>query len=153
MKISAAGVLFAFLASIYPALADNNAAKKDLARMQGVRQLASGESDGEAAGAYALEHFRCEFKEDLLTFEGIAPLTDKAGKLRVRIVDTTTIPKCIDLKIEAGDMKGVLWEGAYDWQGDNLKLCQFIDKGNRPGEFEAKRGSNRIVLVLKKVKP
>jgi uncharacterized protein (TIGR03067 family) len=101
-------------------MADDDATKKELKRMQGAWTLAGGESNGEAAEAHALEHFRCEFKDDLLTFEGIALLTDRASKLRVRIVDTTTSPKCIDLKIAADGMTGMLWEGAYDWQGDNL---------------------------------
>ena len=141
------------LAFRQPAVADDDPAKKELARMQGIWQLASGESDGETAGAYALENFQCEFKADQLTMKGIAPLTDKASKLRVQIVDTTTSPRCIDLKIEAGDMKGMLWEGAYDWQGEMLKLCLYMDKGNRPGDFEAKAGSNRMVLVLKRLDP
>ena len=69
------------------------------------------------------------------------------------VVDLATTPRCIDLKIEAGSMKGQVFEGIYEWKGDELRLCFHLSSGNRPVEFETKAGSNRVLFVLKREKP
>jgi uncharacterized protein (TIGR03067 family) len=89
-----------------------------------------------------------------IAFKGIEPLTDKAGKVTITI-DASTTPKCIDLKVQAGSLKGTVLEGNYGWKGDRLKLCLDVASGNRnrPLQFEAKAGSNRVLFVLKREKP
>ena len=134
------------------ALAQDDAVKKELAKMQGDWQLVRGEENGEPAPEYVVKHLKCVIKGDQLTFEGIEPLTDKASKLSIKI-DTSTIPKCIDLKVDAGSLKGDVLEGVYERTGDGLKLCLYFGKGNRPLEFETKAGSNRVLFVLKREKP
>jgi uncharacterized protein (TIGR03067 family) len=140
------------LIPVAAAPAQDGAVKKELGAMAGSWQLVRGEENGEPAPEYVVKHLKCVIKGDQLTFEGIEPLTDKASKLSIKI-DTSTTPKCIDLKVEAGDLKGDVLEGVYEWKGDELKFCLYFGKGNRPLEFETKAGSNRVLFVLKREKP
>jgi uncharacterized protein (TIGR03067 family) len=137
------------LVSFGAAPAQEDAVKKELVGMAGGWQLSRGEDDGEPASEYVIKNLKCVIKGDQLTFEGIEPLTDKASKLTMKI-DTSTTPKCIDLKVEAGSLKGDILEGVYAWKGDELKLCLYLGKGNRPLEFETKAGSNRVLFVFKR---
>ena len=94
----------------------------------------------------------CEPEGDRLTFKGVATLTDKASRLSIKI-DASTTPTCIDLKVEAGSLKGDVLEGVYERKGEELKICLYLGKGNRPLEFETKAGSNRVLFILKREKP
>src|SRR2546425_11101837 len=137
------------LVSFGVAPAQDDAAKKELVGMAGDWQLVRGEENGEPASEYFVKHLKCVIKGEQFSFEGIEPLTDKASKLTMKI-DTSTTPKCIDLKVEAGSLKGDILEGVYAWKGDELKLCLYFGKGNRPLEFETKAGSNRVLFVFKR---
>jgi uncharacterized protein (TIGR03067 family) len=130
------------------ALAGDDAVKKELAKMEGVWQVVSGEEE------YLVQNLKWEIKGNRLTFKGIEPLTDKAGKVTIAI-DASTTPKCIDLKVQAGSLKGTVVEGIYGWTGDRLKLCLYVASGNRnrPLQFKTKAGSNRVLFVLKREKP
>jgi uncharacterized protein (TIGR03067 family) len=130
-------------------LGQDGAVNKDLAKMQGAWQLVSGEGDGEAASEYVIEHPQTVIKKDQLTFKGVEPLTDKFSRLTLKL-DASTNPRCIDLKVEAGSMKGSVLEGVYEWKGEELKMCFSLAGGNRPLDFEARSGSNRVLLVLKR---
>jgi uncharacterized protein (TIGR03067 family) len=142
------------LASFGAAPAREDAGKKELARMQGDWQLVRGEANGAAASQYVLDHLQCAIKGNQLTFKGIAPLTDRASRLTITI-DPSTTPKCIDLKVRAGSLKGTVLEGVYECKGDELKLCLLLASGNRnrPLKFKATAGSNRVLFVLKRQKP
>jgi uncharacterized protein (TIGR03067 family) len=152
MKLQLLAPWLILLASFGAAFGQDDDAKKDLAKMQGNWQLVHGAGDGETASEYVIRNFKCVFKGDRLTFDGIAPLTNRAGRLTVKL-DTSTTPRCIDLKVETGSLKGDILEGAYEWKGDELKLCVYLGKGNRPLDFEAKAGSDRVLFVLKKAEP
>jgi uncharacterized protein (TIGR03067 family) len=142
------------LVSFGAALAQEDAAKKELARMEGTWRLIRGEEGGEPLSEYVVEHLEVVVKGDRLTFKNIAPLTDQAGTLAIKL-DPSTTPKCIDLKVEAGSLKGAVLEGVYEARKDELKLCLYFARGtrNRPAEFETKAGSNRVLLVLKRQGP
>ena len=154
MKMQLLALPVIVLVSFGVAPAQDDAAKKELVGMAGDWQLVRGEESGETASKYVVEHFKCVIKGDQLTFKGVEPLTDKASKLTIKI-DASPTPKCIDLKVEAGSLKGTLLEGVYEWKGDELKLCLNFANGiaNRPLEFETKAGSNRVLFVLKRQKP
>jgi uncharacterized protein (TIGR03067 family) len=134
--------------------AEDDAVKKELAKMEGEWQVVRGEEDGKAVSEYVVEHLQWHIKGDQLTFKGIQPLTDKASKLTIKI-DTSSTPRCIDFKVEAGSEKGGVLEGIYEWQRDELKLCLFLNfnNRNRPVEFETRDGSNRVLFVLKRQSP
>src|SRR5262245_22118313 len=120
MRLLALSVLI--LVSFGGSRAQEDAVKKELVKMEGVWQLVRGEENGEPVSEYVVRNLEWIIKGDQLVFKGIEPLTDRASKLTVKI-DTTTTPRCIDLKVEAGSMKGTVLEGVYEWKGDQLKLC------------------------------
>jgi uncharacterized protein (TIGR03067 family) len=128
--------------------------KKELANLQGEWRLVRGEENGEAANEYTVKNLETAIKGDQLTFKDIAPLTDKASTLTIKI-DPSGNPKGIDLKVEAGEWKGTVLEGIYECKGDELKLCLFVGQGtrNRPVEFETQSGSDRVLFVLKRQAP
>jgi uncharacterized protein (TIGR03067 family) len=139
------------LVPVGAAPAGGDAAKKDLEKMQGVWRLVRGEAEGEAASDYVVENLEVAVQGDRLTFKGIAPLTDRAARLTVTLLDPATTPRCIDLKVDAGSLKGSVLEGVYDWQDGELKLCLLLTgERRRPLEFEAGAGSNRVLFVLKR---
>jgi uncharacterized protein (TIGR03067 family) len=131
--------------------ADKDAAKKELAKMQGEWRLVRGEENGEPAPDYAVKNLKCRINDDQMTFEGLEPLTDRASKLTITI-DAGSTPKCIDLKVEAGDEKGGVYEGVYEFKGEELKLRLNLTRGDRPVDFETKGGANRVLFVLKQEK-
>jgi hypothetical protein len=80
VKVQHLALLAIVLISCDTVLAQDDAGKKDLVKMQGVWRLSSGEEDGELVSQYAIENFKCVIKGDQLTFKGIKPLTDRARK-------------------------------------------------------------------------
>jgi uncharacterized protein (TIGR03067 family) len=157
MKVQVLALAVIVLASTGAALAQDDAVKMELVKMQGDWQLVRAEENGQSASERFLENLRCVIKGDRLTFSAVVPptpLTDQCSRLAIKI-DASTTPKCIDLKVEAGSLKGTVLEGVYEWKGDGLKLCLFLTDGtrNRPLDFEAKAGSNRVLFVLKRQKP
>ena len=154
MRVPSLALPVIALVSFGAAPAREDAVKKELLKMEGAWQLVRGDEGGEPFSEYVVKNLEVSIKGDQLTFKNIAPLTDKAGKLTIKI-DPSTTPKCIDLKVEAGSLKGTVLEGVYECKGDELKLCLFFASGtrNRPLEFETKAGSNRVLLVLKRQDP
>lgn len=134
--------------------AREDAAKTDLAKMEGAWHLVRGEDEGQPPPEYVVKHLDVAIKGDRLTFKNIAPLVDKAGTLAITL-DPATTPRCIDLKVETGSMKGTVVEGVYECKDDELKLCLYFADGarNRPLEFKTTAGSNRVLLVLERNQP
>jgi uncharacterized protein (TIGR03067 family) len=154
VKVELVALLAAAVVACGAGRAEDGAAKKELAKLQGAWRLVRGEEDGEPASEYAVKNLELVVKGNQFTFKGIAPLTDKAEKLAVTI-DAATTPKCIDLKVETGSLKGTVLEGIYEWKGDELHLCVYWASGtrSRPFEFQTKAGSKRVLFVLKRQKP
>jgi len=151
MKLQLVAFALIILASFGAASAQDDAGKKELAALAGDWRLVKGEANGESANDYVIENLTCVIKGDRLTFGGIKPLTDKFSELTIKI-DGSTMPKCIDLKVQAGSLKDDVLEGVYECKGDELKLCLSLVKGNRPLEFKAEGGSDRVLSVLKREK-
>jgi uncharacterized protein (TIGR03067 family) len=145
--------LAVLLAVTAGAVADDSA-KKDLDKLRGAWEVVKGEEEGTPANDYLVEHLKVEIKGNKLTFRGIKPLTDKARKLTIKL-DASTAPRCIDLKVDVGSMKGDVIEGIYELKGGRLKLCLSVADGvrNRPLDFKTKAGSRRVMLVLKRQAP
>ena len=152
MKLQLLAFALIFLASFGAAAAQEDAGKKELAALAGDWRLVKGEANGESANDYVIENLTCVIKGDRLTFGGIKPLTDKFSELTIKI-DGSTTPKCIDLTVQAGSLKDDILEGIYECKEDELRLCFYVGKGNRPLEFKAEGGSDRVLLELKREKP
>jgi uncharacterized protein (TIGR03067 family) len=152
MKVPFAALSVIVLVSFGAALAQDDAAKKELARMEGTWHIVSGVEKGKPSSDYLVQNLKFVFKGSQLTFQGDELIMEKVKKIAITI-DPATNPKCIDLKVEAGTMKDLLLEGIYECKGDELKLCVSEEAGNRPLEFESKEGSKRVLFVLKRQKP
>jgi len=90
----------------------------ELDKIQGNWQLVRGEENGEPGSENLVQNLKVGIKGDQLTFKGIEPLSDRAGRLTITI-DPSTTPKCIDLKVEAGSEKGTVLEGVTNARGTN----------------------------------
>jgi uncharacterized protein (TIGR03067 family) len=151
MKLQLLALALIVPVSLGTVSAQDDAVKKELAGLAGEWRLVKGEANGEAANDYIIENLKCAIKGDRITFGGVKTLTDKFSELTIKI-DGSTMPKCIDLKVQAGSLKGDVLEGVYECKGDELKLCLYVGKGNRPLEFKAEGGSDRVLFVLKREK-
>jgi uncharacterized protein (TIGR03067 family) len=85
-------------------------------------------------------------------------IQSKHGKLlyagTVRL-DPNAKPAAIDFEHTAGALKGKVWKGIYDLDGDRLTTCDNapdLDKG-RPAVFEAKKGSGYVLITFQRAKP
>src|SRR5262245_54085172 len=134
------------------ALAQDDAAKKELAKLQGPWRVVSAEENKEAVPNEIVENLKFVIKGDELTLAGVENIVKKVAKVKL-VVDPSTTPKTIDFKIEAGSEKGTTVEGIYELKDDELRFCACTVGGNRPQEFATKPGSNLILFVLKREKP
>jgi uncharacterized protein (TIGR03067 family) len=67
-------------------------------------------------------------------------------------LDPDKTPKTIDLTLTGGSNKGKTLAGIYQLDGDNLKVCLFGVGKDRPKEFDTKKGTDGMLLVLKRKK-
>jgi uncharacterized protein (TIGR03067 family) len=75
-----------------------------------------------------------------------------AGTVRV---DPSSKPAAVDFEHTEGALKGKAWKGIYALDGDTLTMCDNapnLSKG-RPAEFEAKSGSEYVLITFKRAKP
>ncbi len=151
MKLHLLAVALIVLVSLGAVSAQDDAVKKELGGLAGDWRLVKGEANGESANDYIIKNLKCVIKGDRLTFGGVEPLTDRFSEITIKI-DVSTMPKCIDLKVQAGSLNGDVLEGVYECKGDELELCFYVGKGNRPLEFKAEGGSDRVMLMLKREK-
>jgi uncharacterized protein (TIGR03067 family) len=132
--------------------AQDDAVKKELAKLDGVWQVTGHQTDGEPRNE---EHWRTvqfHFKGNELTFKGDDVLSKKVVKMTL-VVDPATTPRIIDMKVAEGDFKGTALEGIYEIKDDTLKICFRDDEAkNRPNEFSTKAGSNLVMFTLKREK-
>jgi uncharacterized protein (TIGR03067 family) len=127
-------------------LAQDDAAKKDLDRLQGVWQVVSMEIDGKVAPAD-------EFKGLNLTFKGNKAsqlINGKNEEASIKL-DPSKKPKAIDMTPLIGPDKGMTIVGIYSIEGDNLRICIAKAGVDRPSEF--KGGKGVVFFVLKRHKP
>jgi len=122
-----------------PTRADDT--KKDQEKLQGTWSVVSGERDGQPNDS---------IKNDKLVISGDKITVKKAAGSEETPVtftlDATKKPKQMDVKAE-----GMTLLAIYELDGDNLKLC-FARGAERPTDFTAKAGSERMSAVLKRDK-
>jgi uncharacterized protein (TIGR03067 family) len=152
MKQSCAILGAVVLSCVGIAGGQDDVVKKELAKMQGTWCVVRGEEDGQPASDSLIEHLKWTVKGDRLTLKGLKPTEDAAGTLQLSL-DVSTMPKCIDLKVLDGSLKGATLEGVYEWKDDEWKMCIHMRSGNRPLEFETKQGTDRVLFVLKRETP
>jgi uncharacterized protein (TIGR03067 family) len=121
------------------------AAKKEVAKLQGEWSMVAGEKDGRKAPKDFIQGAKRVCKDDELTVtvDGRVYMTAKI------VIDPTKKPKAVDYIVTEGDHKGKKLLGIYELDGDTVKFCFAPPDQERPTEFAAEKGSGRTFSVWK----
>jgi uncharacterized protein (TIGR03067 family) len=128
--------------------ADSEAAKKDLAALQGEWSMVSGSADGQPMPEEMLKQMKRVCKGDELT----VTLGDRTFLKAKITIDPSAKPKTIDYDMTEGANKGKKQLGIYELDGDTFKSCFAAPGAERPTEFTGKPGEKRTVSVWKRQK-
>jgi uncharacterized protein (TIGR03067 family) len=136
-------VMTAAFAATWLVPAQDNAAKKDLAALQGKWTLVAMEVDGKAVEADKLKNTTLAIKDNKYS------LTTRQQLHEVEItLDPGKTPKEIDMKFLDGPNKDRVGRGIYHLEGDTLKICRSLDpQEQRPKDFKTEGQINLFVMV------
>ena len=126
--------------------AETDAAKKDLARLQGEWTMVSGSADGQPVPDEMRNQMKRVCTKDELT-------VTMAGRvyLKAKItLDPSKTPKTIDYQMTDGFTKGQTQLGIYEFDGETFKSSFGKPGGARPTDFTSKAGDGRTVSVWKR---
>lgn len=130
--------------------AKDDAAKKDLDKLQGTWILVSAERDGKKLPQEEVKKTKITFKDDTFVFPDASGIgTSQRGIIKV---DPSKTPKWMDSKATNDAAKGELSLGIYEIEGDDYKVCFAPPGKERPKEFSSKPGSGHIFQVWKREK-
>jgi uncharacterized protein (TIGR03067 family) len=124
---------------------DSEAAKRDLARLQGVWVMVSGERDGQGFPAEYLTDSERVVKGDETTVTVRGQLFMKAKFS----LDPSKNPKTIDYSINDGPYAGQKMFGIYELADGHLKFCLATPGKNRPTGFATKPDDGQTMTVWK----
>ena len=126
--------------------AENDAAKKDIAQLQGEWTMISGTADGQPMPEAMLRGARRVCKDDVTTVMVGGELFMKARF----ILNPSKNPKTIDYQVIDGPTKGKTQLGIYQIDRDRVKFCFGGVGAERPQEFSTKPGDGRTSSVWKR---
>jgi uncharacterized protein (TIGR03067 family) len=145
------GVILIVWAAVTIALAgaaENEAVKKDLAKLQGEWSMVSGSADGQPMP----EEMRKQMKR---VCKGDETTTTMGGRMFMRAkitIDPSKKPKTIDYEMMDGFTKGKKQLGIYEVDGDSFKSCFGKPDAQRPTDFTSKAGDGRTLSIWKREK-
>lgn len=118
----------------------------DDTRIQGTWNYVANMRDGQIVDPDELKRWQVSFTNGEYT-----ELPEDRLEKGTYKVDPSKSPKTIDCVLTAGPYKGLAVVGIYEMYGDSLKIC-WSPWGNleHPKEFDAKPGSQRAVVILKR---
>jgi uncharacterized protein (TIGR03067 family) len=125
-----------------------DAAKTDLARLQGEWSMISGEIGGQAMPESYLKGAKRVLKGNEITVIVNGQVFFKA----TISVDASKQPKTIDYAMTDGPTKGKMQLGIYEFDGDNVRFCFSAPDKERPKDFVAKAGDGNTLSMWKKAK-
>ncbi|MBY0513423.1 MAG: TIGR03067 domain-containing protein [Gemmataceae bacterium] len=121
-------------------------AKLDPAKVLGSYTFAEGVKDGDKVPADHLKALTLAVTKDQMVMK----TPDGDFKFKYTI-DASKSPARIDLEITDGPIgKGAKSKGIIALDGDTLKLAYSPDEGERPKDFDCKKGSKAQCFTLKK---
>jgi uncharacterized protein (TIGR03067 family) len=123
-----------------------DAAKKEMTRLEGEWSMVSGEIDGQALP----EELRKGAKRVAKEGETIVTINGRLFLKAKFTIDPTKKPKTIDYTFTDGPTKGKKQLGIYELDGDTVKFCFSAPDKDRPADFTAKEGSGRTLSVWKR---
>jgi uncharacterized protein (TIGR03067 family) len=127
---------------------DDEAAKKDLAQLQGEWTMVSGSAGGQPMPGQMVGQMKRVCKGDEITITMAGEIYFKA----TIILDPTKTPKTIDYQMTQGFSKGKKQLGIYEVEGNRLKSCFGAPDAERPTDFTTKPGDGRTASVWKREK-
>jgi uncharacterized protein (TIGR03067 family) len=119
--------------------------KAERAALAGTWRLISAEADGTRTPDDAGKDFTLVITEAKFTITAGGKATASSYKL-----SPEKKPRGIELTVLDGTAKGSTKAGSYAVDGDELTLCFHKDPKNRPRELTGKKGSEQLLLLLKK---
>lgn len=142
------------LALCLPALAwtaDDDAAKKEIDKMQGEWQLVKQTRNGEEVPEEMTKKISRTVKDS--TFILTVPGEDGEVKMKAEFrLDPSKNPKEIDVNFKEGPAEGQSLKAIYEFDGDTFKTCYGAPGTDRPKKFDASEGSEHTISVWKRVK-
>ena len=122
-------------------------AGKEVEALQGIWVMRAMEVDGaKIEGPQGGDAVRLFLDGNKYTSK-MGPTVIEEGTVRI---DPGKRPAWIDLAPATGGTKGQVLRGIYLLRGDSLVLCLATPPAERPTEFAARQGDNRIVLLFKR---
>jgi uncharacterized protein (TIGR03067 family) len=125
------------------------AARKDLASLQGAWSLVAMESEGRSIDPGEFEGWGSVYEGDRLTLK----TKDAVRRRGIVTLDPTRNPRAMNTWDLDGPFADQTVPGIYELDGDNLKLCFARPGEKRPTEFTTKSGTGFLVVVYKRQKP
>jgi uncharacterized protein (TIGR03067 family) len=128
--------------------ADDEAVKKEIAKLQGEWSMVSGSANGQPMPAEMLKQMKRVCKGDETT-------TTMAGQLFMKAkiaIDASKNPKTIDYRMSDGPTKDKTQLGIYETNGDTFRSCFASPGAERPTDFSSKPGDGRILSTWKREK-
>jgi uncharacterized protein (TIGR03067 family) len=150
MSCNRAGYLVSLtliLSCVSRAHATDEAAKADLAKLQGEWTMVSGEQGGQPMPDAMVKTGQrvCKDDQTTVTIGGVLFMKAKIT------LDATKNPKTIDYQITGGTNAGKTQLGIYELADDNtVKFCFAAPGQDRPDAFETKPGDGRTLSVWTK---
>lgn len=148
MRLPALVIAVLALVVVVSAAPAEDAAKKEMARLEGEWSMVSGEADGQSMPEAMVKTGKRVAKdgETTITIGGQPYFKAKFT------IDAAKKPKAIDYDMTDGPTKGKKHLGIYELDGDTLKFCFAAPGKDRPNDFTSKQGSQQTLSVWKRVK-
>ena len=127
MKNIATAIAIVLAAISFTRAAETDAAKKDIAQLQGEWTMVSASADGQEMPAQMRQQMKRVCKGNVTT-------TTMSGQVYLKAtftVDPSKTPKTIDYRMTDGFAKGQKQLGIYEINGDTFKAC-FAKPGVAP---------------------
>ena len=126
-----------------------DAAKKDLARLQGAWSLVAMEAEGRSLDPEEFEGWGSVYEGDRLTLKA----KDVIRRQGIVTLDPARTPKAMNTWDLDGPFQDQTVPGIYVLDGDSLRLCFARPGEKRPTELTTKTGTGFLVVVYKRQKP
>ena len=148
MKVIHIVFLIGLISVLRISAAESEAAKKDLAVLQGEWSMVSGSADGQSMPDEMRKQMKRVCKDDVAT-------TTMGGQVFLKakfVLDPSKKPKAIDYEMLDGVTKGKKQLGIYEVSGDTFKSCFSKPGEARPTDFTSMPGDGRTLSVWKREK-
>jgi uncharacterized protein (TIGR03067 family) len=116
--------------------------KNEQDKLQGTWSILQAEHDGHKTPAEKLKSTKLVIAGDKMKVHG-----EKGMESQIKI-DPSKKPKAIDIIPADGPDKGMVLQGIYELDGNELKICLSKPGRDRPAEFVSKENSGTVLLML-----